>query len=149
PAGLTRPGETIIFALDPSRPDTEGLKFVWTVNAGIIEKGQGEEVLFVRTQPESAVSSITAVLEVTGLPEGCQKTFAETVGIARGGTPPLIDEWGRIALNDERGRLDIVAAEWRANPKSVIVVILYRSQTESEANVKARSLRIKKHLIAL
>lgn len=150
PAGITAPGDVANFAVSSDLLNIDGLKFSWIVSDGVVESRQGEPHLAVRTGTMAAISSITVSLEVTGLPADCPAISHETFGVGPGcGLPPMIDEWERLSPNDERGRLDLVAAAWKETTNSVVMAVLYRTKRETVAAYNARVARIKKHLIDL
>jgi hypothetical protein len=99
------------------------VSYLWSVNAGMIIKGQGTSEIAIATTRELAGSSITATVEVDGLPQNCTRSAAETAGVAQMLIGCAGDEWGELKPNDERGRLDLFFAELSNNPKDVGLLI--------------------------
>ncbi|MGD9631267.1 MAG: hypothetical protein AB7V18_18675 [Pyrinomonadaceae bacterium] len=123
PAGITNPGENVVFqvAINVVGPK---LEFHWSVDKGMIVKGQGTPEITVLTDRSLAGEAVTATVEVEGLPQNCERISSETAGIA-----PVIgcgypfDEWGEMKPNDERGRLDLMFAELSNNPNNVGMIV--------------------------
>jgi hypothetical protein len=76
---------------------------------GKIVEGQG--TLKISVDADWSLGSITATLDVPGLPDGCPKSAFDTAGIAGPHNPILIDEFSRLANDAIRTRLDKFFAE--------------------------------------
>lgn len=75
PSAITRPGDTSTYMV---QVDTDGkalpLEYLWSVSAGEITSGQGTDTISLKVPG----GSITATVEIRGLPEGCPKVASET-----------------------------------------------------------------------
>ncbi len=86
PAGITKPGDPMTFtaytsALPPN------VKKMWEVTGGEILRGQNIDQIKVAWKPNYTV---TATLNVTGLPEGCPSTFSESAAVTIHWAPRLL-----------------------------------------------------------
>ena len=83
-----------------------GLTFKWTVSVGKIVGGQGTSSITVDTTGIEE-KSITATVEVGGLPEGCGNIASCSTPL-EGGPPKAreFDEYGNLSWAEERARLD-------------------------------------------
>lgn len=145
PAGLIHPGDIATFTINADL-DMTALKFQWTVSAGTIISGQGTPSIEVESHWMRNDSHIVATVEVSGLPDGCEKLASETVGISLSGPPITLDEYERITVKQERARLDAVAIEWKRFQHWYLYIILYLEPKETRASEMARIKRIKDHL---
>ena|SRR5687768_9964950 len=124
PKGLTYPGDDVEFraALVGAR---SGLRFEWSVKGGTITRGGGTPQITVATDRNAGVSYVDAGVTVQGFPEGCKNVASNTARVAPAGVDPvLIDEYGKLPKNDERGRLDTFLSELADNPNNIGLVWL-------------------------
>lgn len=70
PAGITSAGDAMEFRLE-SDAELNSLRFRWSVDLGVIEKGQDTPAISVQTSRELQGQTVTASVSVTGLPRGC------------------------------------------------------------------------------
>lgn len=135
PQGITVPGDNMTFRAVVSPVDPK-LEYSWTISksersslGGVIVSGQGTPAIVASTDRTLDVQSITATVEVDGLPQGCERVAHETAGIAssRVGHVYPLDEFGDLPRNDQRGRLDLFLHELRQNPNNRGFVDIYRS----------------------
>jgi hypothetical protein len=117
---------------------TTDVTYNWSVSSGTIESGQGTPSITVRTTREMAGSSVTATVELGGLPAGCNcpNSASETSGIAPKPDSVLVDEFGKLPNDDIRGRLDIFFAELSNNPNNQGYIINYGTDKEIAAREK-------------
>jgi hypothetical protein len=143
PAGTTPPGETMTFTATAAGGTTD-VTYNWSVSAGTIESGQGTPSIVVRTTSEMAGSSVTATVDIGGLPANCNcpTQASETGGIDRKPEPILVDEFGKMPNDDIRGRLDTFFAELSNNPTNQGYIINYGTP----AQVAARERLITNHI---
>ena len=88
---------------DPSNK----LTFNWTVSAGKIISGQGTSSISVDTADIEG-KTITATVEVGGIPDGCGNKASCSTPIADPAPPTArkFDEYGDLSWAEERARLD-------------------------------------------
>lgn len=79
PAGIPAPSSTWTFNLTVSG-NLEGLTYNWTTSFGKIVSGQGTRSIEFKLDQING-SSLTATVDVIGLPEGCVSSASETVSL--------------------------------------------------------------------
>lgn len=84
PDGVIRPGDLIPFTVTV-KPIESKIAYQWTVNSGTITEGQGTQTIKVSLRPDA--SSVTAAVEIIGLPDDCSKTASETISDLNGSVP--------------------------------------------------------------
>jgi hypothetical protein len=144
PAGITQPGDTMTFTANVSGGTQQGpITYNWSVSAGTIESGQGTPSIVVRTTREMAGQSVTATVDLGGLPTcNCPAQLTETAGVQAAPTAPLIDEFGALPNDDIRGRLDNFFAELSNNPDNQGYIINYGTP----AQIATRERLIRNHI---
>jgi hypothetical protein len=128
---------------DPSITPT----FNWSVSEGTISSGQGTASITIDTTG-LAGRNITATVEVGGLPPECQRTASCSFSVQ---TLPVgctkFDEYGNIAFNDEKARLDNYAIQLQGDPSSTGYIIAYAGRTDPAGTAQARADRAKNYLV--
>lgn len=138
PAGIVNPGDAMTFTATLAGGTQDNVTYNWSVSAGTIESGQGTPSITVRTTSEMANSSVTATVEIGGLPADCDcpRTANETGSIAPNPEFVKIDEFGKIPNDDIRSRLDTFFAELANNPSNQGYIINYGTPKEVAAREK-------------
>ena len=143
PAGLTNANEPMTFVLEITGSNVKGdLKYEWTVTNGDIIDGQGSRVLRMTSSIDGA--NVTATVIVRGLPTGCDGTASEIAGVVQISWCPT-DEYGKIPVNQERGRLDSLFTELENDPNTVGYVLDYENSDGKLGLWKQRYKRLVKH----
>lgn len=129
PNAAVSPGENMRFStsLDESLIKNLNIKINWTVDVGTIISGQGTNEIVVATDGLND-ATITASIEVLGLPEICVNKYFDT-GIVAGlpiGEP--IDNFGEIPNDDVRARTDSLFISLQSDPNSKAFIINYGSR---------------------
>jgi hypothetical protein len=139
PTRLTRNGDTLEFQLEGDLKDLKDSKIEWKVSEGTIERGQGTPNIVVRTNLEPlTVYTISAEGSISGFPELCPNVFYGNAPVGVGGDPIIIDEWGSLPVNDQKGRFDNVLEELRRNPNNTGVFVLMSKKGSSEVKLLKR-----------
>ena len=147
PAGYIRDGMATVFTINADLPNLENLKYYWTASAGRLDQGQGTPSIYLITSNADGGKELKVKVQVTGLPDGCSDTAEFEYGELRfERDPPMLEEYGRVSLEEERERLDVVAAEWKKYQDSYLYIILYLAPRETRASEQARTKRIREHL---
>jgi hypothetical protein len=81
PAGIPKPGELIPYIVQLTGNVPENVGFRWSVSSGKVIEGQGTDKVKIDADWMSGVS-VTATVEVLGLPAGCPNTSSETMAVA-------------------------------------------------------------------
>ena len=78
PSGIWVPGEIIQFAVSLEGNVPPNVAYQWSISEGEIADGQGTANIAIRTKPSQ--SSLTATIEIKGLPKECPNVASETGG---------------------------------------------------------------------
>ncbi len=118
--------------------------FNWTVSAGRIIEGQGTASIKVDTTG-LAGQTLRATLSMGGYPLDCSASCSISFPV------PLkckkFDEFGEIARNDEKARLDNYAIELQNDPSRTAYVIVYPGQGNRSRQVQTQRTRIVDYLV--
>lgn len=118
--------------------------FNWTVSAGRIIEGQGTGSIRVDTTG-LAGQTLSATLSMGGYTLDCSASCSISFPV------PLkskkFDEFGEIARNDEKARLDNYAIELQNDPSSTAYVIVYPGQGGRSGQVQTQKTRIVDYLV--
>ena len=66
-----------------------------------------------------------AIVEVDGLATGCPYSASANLAVVPEPHIGVIDEWGELPNDDQRGRLDLFFAELSHNPNQKGLIIIY------------------------
>jgi hypothetical protein len=102
-----------------------GTEYKWTISSGKIVEGQGSDYLKIE-RDDSNLKRITAFVEVSGLPQICQRTAYTTVDIAV--QPFLVDHVARFNYSDLAARLDNFVILLQNDPSAKGYIIVYASR---------------------
>jgi hypothetical protein len=116
----------------------------WTVSAGTITDGQGTNTITVDTAG-LAGQSITAKVQVVGYNLDCSATC--TTQVPQRVEPRKFDEFGNIARNDEKARLDNFAIQMQSEPEAQGYIIVYGGPRTRPGDVQKRVARIREYLV--
>lgn len=136
PAGVTEPGDTMIFSVDGA---PAGPTYSWRVSSGVIIEGQGTLAISVAVDRSMQGTNVIATVEVTGLLSGCEKTATAVAPVAALFEGQPVDSYEALKENDERSRLDSFFAELANNPSSIGFIVL----TGQRERLNARNRRIR------
>ena len=114
----------------------------WTVSSGTISSGQGTPSITVDTTGVPAGGNVTATVDLGPNDCSCASTASETAGVSPAPDAVLIDEFGPLANDVIRGRLDNFFAELQNNPDNQGYVINYGT----DAQINAREKLIRNHI---
>ncbi len=118
----------------------------WKVSLGTISEGQGTQTITVA--PEEIIGqSVTATVELVGFKSGCPLTASCTKQTAICCLPRKFDEYGNIAFEDEKARLDNVAMQAKMEPTSQVYLIAYAGRRARVGEAEAKAARAKKYLV--
>jgi hypothetical protein len=128
PVEMIHAGESMNFAVSFSgETDTKNLEFLWLVSGGTISVGQGTMSISLLTNNEMHGMTVTATVEIKGLPEGCVSVYSASGDLFPAPLPPVcrctLDEYGRIPWTVEMQRLDSIRVELVNDPKAKAFII--------------------------
>jgi hypothetical protein len=148
PEAMVYFGETAIFTASVSSGSDQKITYEWTVGEGTVEHGLRTPSISVRTPIGTTPINLSAVVRIGGLPDGCPNEGKKTVPVA-----PLCmlaveaDEYGKLAFEDEKPRLDNIATQLGTNPEFEALFIIYVTKSESNALVAAHVKNIKVYFV--
>lgn len=119
--------------------------FNWTVTAGTITSGQGTPTITVDTT--GLQGSFTATATVGGYDPSCPNTATCDVGIIGKPTPTRFDEFGNIANDDAKARLDLYAVELSNNPQNQATIVTYGGRRGVRGEAERRSTFARDYLV--
>lgn len=122
------------------------LTYNWSVSNGMISGGQGTSVIKVDTA-NLAGQSVTATLEIGGLPIECERSASATAYVKQAVVATKIDEY--VAGNEEIEllKLDNFVIYLQNDPNVEGYVIAYRGPKGKVGDAKAAIQRIKRYLV--
>ncbi len=136
------PGQPITFTASLSADSN--VTYNWSVSAGTISSGQGTSSIQVDTTGLGG-QTVTATLELGGLDPACARTASCSTQITVPARPPVkFDEYGNIAFNDEKARLDNYAIQLQNDPTATGTIIAYGS---CAGEAQARADRARDYLV--
>ena len=149
PAGITMPGDTMVFSANVDGPSRTGLTYRWTIgDDGKIVAGQGSPNISVET-PKKTAFNITATVEIRGLDPGCPNTVSETAPVACRCDAVLIDEYpAKLVRREEMSRLVNAAAELEKRDDGILYFIVYFKPRTSDRQIDARFTWLKNFLVS-
>ena len=120
----------------------------WTVTGGRIVSGQGTSSITVDTAG-LAGTELRATVEVEGYGPRCSDSCATSI-LAPPPPPPQpkpFDEYGDIARDDEKARLDNFAAELQAEPSAQGYIVVYSGRDTRPGAASKRAEQAKEYLV--
>ena len=122
PPVVIQHGDTMEFRVETEAKD---LSVEWRVDKGEILESRGLGIVVGGTD-QLRGQTLKATVFVSGLPENCQTVFSDTGVVSM---PPVcnspIDEFGELARDDLRGRIDNLIINLQVNPHSTALIISY------------------------
>jgi len=143
PAGVTNPGDMAWFVVVVSPEPKSELKFHWTVSAGTVNEGQSARKIGVRYLMEMRGTTLTATVNVEGLPSQCRNSASDSAPLIWDPGPELISEFSVPIGSINTNQLKIAAAELNQNPNSQMYIIEYFPPSTSEPSKKRKKERIR------
>ena len=142
-----RPGEQIDFnvAVDVAAAAVK-LTYNWELSAGVITAGQSTSSVSADSTGLSGGQIVTATVEVGGLAAGCERKAACTTALPAAIIGCGFDEYGDIAFDDEKARLDNFAIELQNDPTAEGYVTCYGGRRGYEGEALRRCERAKEYV---
>jgi len=124
------------------------LKYVWTVSGGTIIKGEGTSSILVSALPAAGHLMVTLPinLKLQGGEPACEteKSFSITID-TECSSPKKFDEYGDLLFQEEKSRLDALAAKLATSePVSKLYIVAYSGRSYclwEEALLRAKRAR--------
>lgn len=97
------------------------------------------------------VTSKRDITEFWRIPPGASNPKCEACELTEPDLPAtgdlvMADEFGKLPIKDELGRLDLIAADWLRNPSFYVYFYLSSDPKDSLSSEQAREKRIRNHL---
>lgn len=145
PSGITPAGQPVTFTANVSGGDPAvTATYNWSVSAGTISSGQGTPSITVSDTAALGSQTITATVQVGGYPPECQTTASCSAQIGVVAACRKFDEYGNIAFNDEKARLDNFAIQLQNEPGAQGYIVAYGS---CAGEAQRRADRAKDYLV--
>jgi hypothetical protein len=124
------------------------LKYVWTVSGGTVIRGEGTSSILVSALPASGhpVLTLPIKLKLEGGEPACETEKSFSISIDTECSPPKkFDEYGDLPFQQEKSRLDALAAKLATRgPFSKLYIIAYSGRAYclwEEAMLRAKRAR--------
>jgi hypothetical protein len=142
PSAVVQPGETMTFTANLNGGSQDAPTYNWTVSTGTIVEGQGTPTITVSTEGLRDVT-ITATVDIGGLCTTCGQLSGSETGVVAGIVEPqLTDEFGPLANDDVRQRIDNFFVALQNDPSAQGYIINYGPARQ----VTARERLIRNHI---
>jgi hypothetical protein len=146
-ADVARTGEAVTFTVTVNGADADAKPtYNWTVSSGTIQSGQGTNSIVVDTLGLPGNSSVTATVDVKGLPESCTSSASCTTALMLVIVEDRIDEYGDIKFEYEMARLDNFAIELLNWPQGTGYIVAYGGRVGRRGEAMKRAERAKEYL---
>jgi len=148
PTELINVGQPVTYTANVSGGDPNAtVTYNWTVSSGTITCGQGTPSITVDTAGLTGGAQITGTVELGGVAPECTRTASCTVTLNVPPVPRKFDEYGNIAFNDEKARLDNFAIQLQNEPGAQGYIIAYGGRRGRTGEAQARADRAKDYLV--
>jgi hypothetical protein len=146
PAGISDADEPIVFTAALSKEAEKfNLKYVWTVSTGEIAEGQG--TLALKVLQKDFHETLTASLEIIGLPKQCESTASVSVYICRPLNFVQIEEFSIPASQIDKVRLDNLLNELQNQPATIAYIFERFERKISQNTIERKVQKIADYLI--
>ncbi len=144
PTDQVQAGTPATVSVNVSGGGNFNVTYNWTVSAGTISGGQGTPSITIDTTGLEG-QSVTATVELGGLPPACERTRSCSFSVPPGQIlPRKFDEYADLRFNDEKARLDNFAIQLQQEPGTQGYYVIFGS-CDGEAD--QRSARAVDYLV--
>jgi len=148
PTELVEVGQPVTFTANVSGGDPNAtVTYNWTVSSGTISSGQGTPSITVDTTGLAGGAQVTGTVELGGVAPECTRTASCTTTLQVKAIARKFDEYGNIAFNDEKARLDNFAIQLQNEPGAQGYIIAYGGRRGRTGEAQARADRAKDYLV--
>ena len=125
PDATVQPGQSMTFTANVAGGSQESVTYSWSVDQGTITSGQGTPSITVDTTGLTD-TTVRATVTVGNLCATCTNNEASNTGVVAGIPQPReIDQFGRLANDEVKARLDLFGGELQSDPNSTGYIITY------------------------
>lgn len=143
---LSNRGEPVVFSVTVGNNSSKRrLGYKWYVSNGVILLGAGTKSISVHK--ENPGSNITATVEITGLPKGCDDTISETEPMICYSEAELIDEFSTATATIDKTRLNEALSRSDQNPNDLLFIVEYFPKDTSDFDIRAKVKLITEYLV--
>jgi hypothetical protein len=122
------------------------LNYKWELSAGSVAAGQGASSMKADTAGLPGGQTVTATVEVAGLAAGCGRKASCTTAVLPEVIGCGLDEYGDIAFDDEKARLDNFAIELQNDPTAEGYLTCYGGRRGYAGEALRRCERAKEYV---
>ncbi|CAN5576404.1 hypothetical protein BH10ACI1_BH10ACI1_20940 [soil metagenome] len=136
-------GEDIVLTANIQSSDWDKLNYNWKLSNNISFKGQGTPVIYFTAAEKMDGLNVSATIEISGLPENCNKTATEKFQIFYPvGSPIRITFYEKIPFNEEKAHLNLVYLKLKETLDSIAFFIISFTKKDSISAIKTRIQKI-------
>ncbi len=149
PEKMAKVDGIMIFSLSSEQLNNKDLEYKWGISAGKIVLGQGTTGIAVEMNPDLEGITVTATVEIKGLPEKCKSEFLGNGEVEVNQRPQIghpLNRYEKLQWSDERNRLEGVFMDLRSDPTATGYLIF---QIKDDSDMKSVLERQKKILKSL
>ena len=140
PPGIAQPNEPVLFtAAVDEKAKNYNIKYVWTISSGKIVGGQGTATLSVLPNPGE---SVTAAIEILGLPEGCSNVASENLPFCGGIPIIIIDEFSASISQIDSARIEAIVSAVKNDPNAQLYIVSTFKHKISAQNINKKHKEI-------
>lgn len=147
PSGVTAPDDMAWFEVSITPDASPNLTYFWKLDRGQVNEGQATKRIAVRYTRELRGTTVTATVEVNGLPSGCSNTASESAPLTYCPDFVLLSEFSVPITSVDTKSLKIAATELTQDPNSQLYIIEYFPDTASKAAVKRKLDLVVNHMV--
>ena len=146
PPNIPIEGEPMTFTASLSKEAEKfNLKYIWTISRGEIIEGQG--TLTLKVLHRELWESLTATLEIIGLPTECANTTSSSITHTYFPITPIkIDEFSIFVARIDKARLDYLKMELSNNPSANAYIIEHFEKKTSRGSIARKNKAITVYL---
>jgi hypothetical protein len=149
PAGLHKPGDMIWFEVSVTPETLPNLSYRWTVNEGQINEGQSSKKIGVRYLDEMRATTLTATVEVGGIPDNCERSASESAPLVWEPVVVLISDFSVPIGTINPTKLREAAIEYAKWPNDQMYIIEYFPPGTTERAVKRKRDKIMAFMVGV
>ncbi|MCU1289464.1 MAG: outer membrane protein-like peptidoglycan-associated protein [Acidobacteria bacterium] len=144
PSSITYVDEPAFFSVELSdEAKNYKIEYEWKVERAEIAGGQGTSQIMIL--PKMAGGNIKATVVIKGLPKNCSNTASELAGTARPIIIEPFEEYQKLPLEDELGRLDNFMSRLSEDKDYKGFIFIITDESESIETVKKHIQVMLKH----
>lgn len=147
PAGISQLNEPITFTASIGAEAKDyNVRYNWTAKGGEIIEGQ--ETLSIKILPDNLGNSLSATLEVIGLPKDCANMFSEVIGCMLNAPSAIkIDEFLQPLAQINKNRITEIARALQNDPTAQLYIIFKHKEKTSPKMISQKERALSDSLV--